>query len=102
MYSVKITNAEKLNVQSDGSTILAIDFDVIQTVEGSEPVTVAHYSHGFALNTSPEDVTAYFQDYVANYTANEARRIANADIDAANAVADATIEAITGIDIKSE
>lgn len=94
MYSVKITKAEKLFVQSDSSTILAIDFDVLK--DGAVEV---HYSHGFPLTTTKADVDAYFSDFIANYTANAERAAANAEFDAANAVADETIAAIVDTEI---
>ena len=103
MYSVKITGAEKLFVQSDGSTILAVDFDVLQApaadAADQTPVFVVHYSHGFDLNTTKADIDAYFATFIANYTANAARAVQNAEFDAANATADATIAEIVGINI---
>lgn len=98
-YSVKITGAQKLIVQSDESEMLAVDFDVLCSVDGADPTVEAHYSHGFPLATTQADVYAYFQDYVANYTANAQRAEENAVRDEQLAVADATIAAIVGADI---
>lgn len=119
MYSAKITKAEKIYVQADSSEMLAVDFDVIETrtVEqadldhenvpadtkiGSEwSYIVAHYSHGFPLTTTKEDIEAYFKTFIETTTANKARSVANADRDAAHAVADETIASIVGIEIKN-
>lgn len=79
--------------------MLAIDFDVINTVEGSEPEVVAHYSHGFPLATKSDEVHEYLKNYLANFTANAARAELNKERDAALAQADETIAAVVGAEI---
>lgn len=100
-FSVKITKAEKLYIQSDGSTILAVDFDLLKEVDNGEPELVAHYSHGFPLETTKEEILAYFGNYILTYTANAERAATNAAFDAANAVADETISEIGDLEIKN-
>lgn len=96
MYSVKVTAAEKLFIQSDGSEILAVDFDVLKDSE-----FVVHYSHGFPLATTSEEINSYLKDFVDNYSANSDRAEANAERDAAQKVADDTIAQVVGIEIKN-
>lgn len=93
-YGIQITSAEKITVQSDGSTMLAVGFDVLE-----EGKTVVSYNHGFPLNTSKEEIEAYLGEFKANYAANKERAEKNAEFDAANSVADETIEALTSGDI---
>ena len=74
--------------------MLAVGFDVL----GDDAVIVS-YNHGFPLDTSKEEIEAYLARFKANYVANKERAEMNADFDAANAEADATIDALTGGDI---
>lgn len=96
MYSIKITSAEKQNVQSDGSVQLAVGFDIY-----NDDVIEASYNHGFPLDTTQDDLKAYFAVYLETYTANKVRAAANADFDAANKVADETISNIVGFELNA-
>ena len=93
-YSLTITGAEKLTVQADNSTVLSVAFDIVKDGE-----VVASYAHGFPLDTPKEDILASLEATRANYAATAAVWAKNEANDAANAVADATIEALVGQEI---
>jgi hypothetical protein len=88
-YGIKITSAEKITVQSDGSMMLAVGFDVLEN-----DAVIVSYNHGFPLDTSKEEIDAYLADFISNYQMNKERGEKNAEFDAANKVADETIEAL--------
>ena len=94
MYEIKITSAEKLYVQSDESTVLAVGFDILK-----DGKVVASYNHGFDLATPAEDIHASLKAVMDNYEANEARTAENVAFDEANAVADQTIVDLVGAEI---
>lgn len=96
MYSATITKAEKLFVQSDGTELLQIDFDVLKDGQ-----VIVSYSHGLPLATTTEEVQAYIKAFIENYEANAIRSAENAERDAALAQADKTIEDVVGLEIKN-
>lgn len=100
MYSIKVTAAEKIYIQAVGQWQLAVDFDVLnQEDEKSKPVVVAHYSHGFELETDEKTIEQSLKDFLTQYEANLVRAEANKEFDQANDKADATIAAVVGLDI---
>lgn len=115
--SIKITSAEKLHVQADNETVLAVGFDVLETrvsveadVElGNLPdgakvgdeitYAVAHYSHSYPLVTTPEEVNEKLAAFLTNWIANRQHTEKNAEHDAAHAIADETITTLVGSEI---
>lgn len=100
MYSIKITAAEKIYIQATGQWQLAVDFDVLnQADEKSDAVVVAHYSHGFELDTEAKVIEGSIKDFLVQYEANLTRAEDNKEFDQANDKADSTIAAVVGLDI---
>lgn len=101
MYNIKVTGAEKIYIQATGQWQLAVDFDIMQVTEGSDPVVMQHYSHGFDLDTDKETIKSNLKDVLDAYVATQQRAEQNKVFDEANDKADSTIADVVGLDITS-
>lgn len=93
-YTSTIIGATKTFLQEDGSQFLDVAFEINKGNERLDEKRIA-----FPLDATPETILEEIGKYVANYAAEAEARIANAERDAIDAQADATIAEIVGKEI---
>lgn len=93
-YTSTIISATKTFLQEDGTFFLDVAFEINKGDERLDEKRLA-----FPLETSSETILEAVGKYVANYAAEAEAKIANAERDAAEAQADATIAEIVGKEI---
>lgn len=101
MFKIKITNAERFDSIPDNSTLIDVAYDIVESVEGSEDVVVSSYRESFPLNSTREDIEAQLQKKLKSFEDEKAREEKQSEIDESLEQADATIEALRGVEVLS-
>lgn len=98
-----ITAAEKIRVQDTGEQLLSVLFEIRRDKEDGSGYEKLHEArHGFPLGSTAEYVRGELDKALATYNSDEAGRIRNAENDAANAQADATIADLLPAPLETE
>ena len=104
-YNIRIVSADKVTVQETGETIFSVQYSIFEidekgNVVGDEAVYTGR--DGFPLGTSSEDIIGGMQKLLATYKSDKQNAVRNEEFENANAVSDAVIEELVGLEITSE
>lgn len=94
-YKVVVTNTEKHSDLANNQTVLKVDYSIMD----AEDELVEEKSEAFPLDTSTETIKETLARALALCVEEAKGAIINAEANAANANADATIEALKGLEV---
>lgn len=96
MFTVKITNVEKVPHIETDSVMLEVSFDVLK-----DGTLVESRKQGFSSNYSEDQIVAALQDVARDYQHREDKAAADAAEAEKNAAVDSTMNALMGKEINA-
>ena len=94
-YKIVVTNSEKYSDIANDKTVLKVDYSIMD----ANDQLIEEHSESFSLDTNADTVKEALAKALALCVEESKGAIINAETNAANANADATIEALKGHEI---